>query len=83
MSRPQFTTERIILAPGAAYDGRCDGATFEIWGCVSGAATLEAPAAGAPGGVPLPAVRLVLLPAALGTFAVRSAEGATLLRVFV
>jgi len=77
--RPQFTTERLIMAPGATYSGRCDGSTFEIWGCVEGACRVTW--AGTP--VDLTAVQFVLLPAALGAFAV-SAEGpSTLLRIYI
>lgn len=77
--RPQFATERIILGPGGAYAGRCDGSTFEIWGCMDGAATLDW--AGTP--LTLRAVGFVLLPAALGAFSITSEGGSTLLRTYI
>ena len=33
---PHFTVERVDLAAGAEFHGRCDGRTFEIWGCMTG-----------------------------------------------
>ncbi|HHX45649.1 MAG TPA: mannose-6-phosphate isomerase [Chloroflexi bacterium] len=77
--RPQFTAERILLGPGATYDDVCDGSTFEIWGCMEGSSTVTW--AGAP--VDLPAVRFMLLPAALGAFSVTTRTGATLLRTYI
>jgi mannose-6-phosphate isomerase len=70
-----FVTERIDLAPGATYRGRCDGSTLEIWGVIAGEANV--------GGEPLEAVRFALLPAALGEFAITTQHGATLLRSYV
>lgn len=77
--RPQFTTERLILGPGATYSGACDGSTLEIWGCMVGECSVGW--AGDP--VTLPAVRFVLLPAALGDFSLISKGRSTLLRVYV
>ena len=75
---PYFIVERVELQSGIAYEGRCNGDTFEIWGCVSGCAEVcwrgEA--------LSLPAVRFTLLPAALGEFSVQAQHGATLLRVY-
>jgi len=76
---PQFTVERVELAAGGEFAGRCEGATFEIWGCVAGRGTLHW--AGAP--VALPAVRFVLLPAMMGEYAVRAEEASTFLRAYV
>jgi len=70
-----FTTERVDLAPGARFDGHCDGFSLEIWGVLDGRATVA--------GVRLQAVRFTLLPAVLGGFAVTAAGGATLLRSYV
>jgi mannose-6-phosphate isomerase len=70
-----FVTERVELAPGASYRGRCDGSTLEIWGVIAGEANA--------GGEALEAVRFALLPAALGNFAVTTSRGATLLRSYV
>jgi mannose-6-phosphate isomerase len=86
---PYFCVERVDLQDGAAYQGRCDGTTFEIWGCVAGAARVRDARgrwathgrwAGEP--LSLPAVRFVLLPAALGEFAVHADGPATLLRAY-
>ena len=76
---PQFTVELIELAENAQFIGRCDGATFEIWGCVEGAG--EVRWQGEP--VSAEAIRFVLLPAVLGEYTVRARKRSTLLRVFV
>jgi mannose-6-phosphate isomerase len=73
-----FAVQEIVLDAGAAYRGRCDGTTFEIWGCVAGQADVGW--AGEP--LPLAAVRYVLLPAALGDFTIQARGPATLLRAF-
>lgn len=70
-----FVTERLELAAGAVFHGRCDGATLEIWGAIAGRAVVNQ--------VALAAVRFALLPAALGDYAVAAAEDATLLRTYV
>jgi mannose-6-phosphate isomerase len=70
-----FTTERIELAAQGHYTGNCDGQSFEIWGLLKGDITIN--------GVDLAPVQFTLLPAALGPFEVRSAYGATCLRVYV
>ncbi len=70
-----FTTERIRMAPGARYEGSCDGATLEIWGVIEGWAEVA--------GLALEAVRFGLLPAGLGAFTVGTNEEATLLRTYV
>ncbi|HEX6387610.1 MAG TPA: type I phosphomannose isomerase catalytic subunit [Anaerolineae bacterium] len=70
-----FITERVELEPGAAYRGRCDGSTFEMWGAIEGKATVNE--------VELPAVRFALLPAALGDFVVTAHTESTLLRTYV
>ncbi len=70
-----FTTERVELAAGAAYEGACDGRTLEIWGTIEGQVALE--------GLTLDAVRFALLPAALGPFRVAAAEAAVCLRCYV
>ncbi len=70
-----FVTDRVEMEGGATYQGRCDGETLEIWGAISGRATIE--------GVTLSAVRFALLPAALGDFRVTAIEPTTLLRAYV
>ncbi|MEZ4636436.1 MAG: type I phosphomannose isomerase catalytic subunit [Caldilineaceae bacterium] len=71
-----FRTERLNLALGETYTGRCSGETFEIW-AVLAAATITWPTA-----------RWTSLPSAgrscprsLGEFSVRATEDAVLLRV--
>jgi mannose-6-phosphate isomerase len=75
---PYFVAEKVSLEENAAYTGRCDGTTFEIWGIVSGSAEIGWEEQSAL----LSAVRFVLLPAALGAFTVRAKRPATLLRVY-
>lgn len=70
-----FVTERVELAQGAVFSGRCTGETLEIWGVVAGAVQIN--------DVALSAVRFCLLPAALGDFAVTAVSPATLLRSYV
>ncbi len=74
-----FTVERVAVAPGARFHGNCDGRTFEIWGAVHGAATVQS--AGDP--VTLHRVAFALLPAAMGKFTVEAHGETTLLRAFV
>jgi mannose-6-phosphate isomerase len=75
---PYFVVEKVEFERGGAYKGRCDGATFEIWGSVAG--SVEVQWSGDP--VTLDAVRFALLPAALGEFAVRASGPATVLRAY-
>jgi mannose-6-phosphate isomerase len=77
---PYFTVEKITLKqPGISFKGHTDGSTFEIWGVMSGQGQLTW--SGEP--LDLPAVRFVLLPAALGDFEVIAAGPADFLRVYV
>ncbi len=76
---PQFTVERIGLSVGGSYIGACDGATFEIWGCIAGSAQVE----WSGGVLPASALRFVLLPATLGEYQVHAVGPATLLRIYV
>lgn len=69
-----FTTERIYLEPGAVFEGDCDGTTLEIWGVLEGQADVA--------GISLDPVRFALLPAALGPYAIKTADGAVLLRAY-
>lgn len=71
-----FVTERVDMAPGTVFNGRCDGSTLEIWGVIEGSATIN--------DTVLTAVRFTLLPAAMGAFTVTAAnEPVTLLRTYV
>ena len=76
---PQFTAERVRLEAGAVFSGRCDGGSFELWGCLEGAGEI------AWSGAPLAqsAVSFSLLPATLGDYAVRTDAGGIWLRVYV
>jgi mannose-6-phosphate isomerase len=75
-----FVVEEVRIAPAAPYTGACDGSTLEIWGCVMGQVAVEW-TGGAP--VPLPAIRYVLLPAALGEFRITAGQPSTCLRVYL
>ncbi len=77
-SCPHFQTERLALAAGESYSGRCDGETLELWCALTGGVELEW--SGEP--VACPAVHWVLLPAELGRFDLRAVDDSTLLRVF-
>lgn len=84
----RFVVERLTLDAGAAYEGKLDGDTFEIWGVLSGAvsvATATSPAGGpAPAdATDLAAVRFALLPAVMGEFRAVAAESAVALRIYL
>lgn len=70
-----FVTERVEMEAGAVFNGRCNGRTLEIWGCIEGACAIN--------GVALTAVGFTLLPAALGPFAVTANNASVLLRTYV
>lgn len=72
-----FRTERLTLRSGVSVQEACTGATFEIWGVLQGAIRLTH--SGAP--VELAAVDWVLLPAAMGGYAIEASADAVLLRV--
>ena len=74
-----FVVEEVSLAAGGTFFGACDGATMEIWGCLSGQAAVEWRGEA----VPLPAIRYVLLPAALGEFQITARSACTCLRVYL
>jgi mannose-6-phosphate isomerase len=74
-----FVVEKVELASEASFHGICDGATMEIWGCISGQAMISWE--GAP--VDLPAIRYALIPAALGRFTVTAVEPSVCLRVYL
>lgn len=74
-----FTVERLELPAGAQWDGVCDGRSLEIWGVLSGRASLVSQG----GRVNAPAVTFTLLPAALGPFQVQAESNTQLLRTYV
>lgn len=74
-----FSVERWQLPAGGAWDGATDGSTFEIWGTLSGSATVS----GGGMDVALPAVQFALLPAGIGRFRLTTTAPTTLLRAYV
>jgi mannose-6-phosphate isomerase len=72
-----FRTERLRLAAGQSWAGQTDGRTLEIWGVLSGSATLQW--TGEP--VTLEAIGWVLIPAGLGDFRMTATSDSVLLRV--
>lgn len=80
----KFVVERLTLNAGAAYEGELAGDTFEIWGVLSGAASVgSAVTVAAHGTTTLNAVRFALLPAAMGPFRVHATEPAVALRIYL
>ena len=75
-----FVVERMSLNCGAVYEARLDGETCEIWGILSGSATLEA---GSGDTLGLDAVGFVLLPAAMGRFRLRAGDDVVALRAYL
>ena len=71
---PYFTTERIFAKTDMHYLGNCDGSTLEIWGLISGQATVA--------GENLNPIQFCLLPAGLGEFSVDIQANSTLLRTY-
>jgi mannose-6-phosphate isomerase len=76
---PHFVVEEMRLDAGTLFRATADGATFEIWACLEGLASVEW--AGEP--IQVPGVQFVLVPAALGEFAVRAREPSHLLRIYL
>ncbi len=70
-----FVTERVEMAAGAVFNGRCNGDSLQIWGVLEGEVAVE--------GVGLTAVQFTLLPAALGDFTIIAKTNAVLLRSYV
>lgn len=75
-----FVVERVSLESGAAHESRLDGETCEIWGVLSGSATLEAGSGDVLG---LDAVGFALLPAAMGRFRLRAGDDVVALRAYL
>ena len=74
-----FVTERVEMVPGATYTSQCDGSTLEIWGTLTGEATITSDEQT----IALPAVQFTLLPAQLGSFRIATDQPTTLLRTFL
>jgi len=69
-----FVTERLIMETGSTFEGICDGRTLEIWGILEGEAQVNEET--------ISAVQFILLPAALGPFAIAAQTNSTLLRIY-
>jgi mannose-6-phosphate isomerase len=76
---PHFVVEEMRLDAGTPFRATANGATFEIWACLEGLVSVEW--VGEP--VQVPGVQFVLVPAALGEFAVRARESSHLLRIYL
>lgn len=75
-----FVVERVTIEEGACFESMLDGATFEVWGLLSGAGVVESAAAPP---LALEAVRFVLLPAAMGALQLRATTDLVALRTFL
>jgi mannose-6-phosphate isomerase len=75
-----FVVEEVVLSPGRPFQGRCDGSTLEIWGCMQSEVTVECAAAPP---LTLSAIRFGLLPAALGMFSVAASAPSVCLRAYL
>ncbi|MDE0080966.1 MAG: AI-2E family transporter [Caldilineaceae bacterium] len=76
-SCPYFRVDRLSGIPGAVWEGACDGSAFQIWGCLSGRASLHC----AGETVDFQEVSWLLLPAALGAYRIRAETHCVLLRI--
>ncbi len=76
-SCPYFQVDRLTGQPGAVYDGSCDGSSFQIWGCLSGSASLHWDGET----FELQEVSWLLLPAALGDYEIQADTHSVLLSV--
>ncbi|MDE0205141.1 MAG: AI-2E family transporter [Candidatus Tectomicrobia bacterium] len=76
-SCPYFRVDRLTGIPGAAWEGDCDGSAFQIWGCLSGRASLHCDGET----VDFQEVSWLLLPAALGAYRIRAETHSVLLRI--
>jgi len=74
-SNRYFTTERVELEDGAAYEGSCNGSSLEIWGLLQGSAKLLS--------THLKRIQFVLLPAALGAYTIKAQGKCEFLRTYV
>ena len=76
-SCPYFQVDRLTGQPGAVWDGTCDGSSFQIWGCLSGSASLHWNGET----FELQGVSWLLLPAALGAYEIRASTTSVLLKI--
>ena len=75
-----FVVERVGMHAGCDFEALLDGETCEVWGVLSGSATL---AGGWGRPLPLRAVGFALLPATMGRFRVRAGEDVVALRAYL
>ncbi len=75
-----FVVERVGVDAGCDFEARLDGETCEVWGVLSGAATLEGAWGGA---LRLRSVGFALLPATMDRFRVRAGEDVVALRAYL
>ena len=75
----KFVVERLMLPAGESFQSVLDGETMEIWGVLSGTASVRC----AGGGVDLTGVAFSLLPAALGPFHVTARDDVEALRIYL
>ncbi len=75
-----FVTERVEMTAGSSFESECDGSSLEVWGLLEGSVSIETVAGE---GVQLEPVQFTLLPAALGTYKVKTTEASVLLRSYV
>jgi mannose-6-phosphate isomerase len=75
-----FVVEELVLSPGSAFQGRCDGSTLEIWGCMQGEVVVECDAAPP---LALSSIRFALLPATLGAFEIAASAPSVCLRAYL
>ena len=76
----EFVVERMGMEAGCDFEALLDGETCEVWGILSGSATLEA---GRGGGLQLRSVAFALLPATIGRLRVRASEDVVALRAYL
>lgn len=70
-----FSTERVVMSARSTFSGELDGETLEIWGALQGTIEIN--------GVELSSIEFALLPAALGSYRIRSTGEAVCLRTYV
>ena len=75
----KFVVERVSLDEGATLRGALEGETFEVWGVLSGNATLG----GVGDRVSLEGVRFALLPATMGPWELHAESEVEALRAFL
>lgn len=74
-----FVVETVDLATDATFHGATNGDSLEIWGTVSGNASLHS----GEHHVALPMIRFCLVPATSGEFSVTATEESRLLRIYL